>query len=330
MRKYVLGFDGGGTKTQVALFDIDGNYVDLINWGATNHEVLRGGFSELKYEINKLLDNLLNRNSIDRREIVSSAFGLAGVDTRKQHAIISNIIKDIGIDNFILANDAYLGVKAGCPSGIGISVINGTGCTVAGIDKTGTMIQIGGQGDLTGDVGGGLVIGMEAIRRVYNHLFRLEPYTVLKDILFKQLGITSKYDFIEAVTNALDDGSLDTGEVGKLVFDAANIGDVTALNILRFVGKELGRSVNGAIRELDFNDEEIIEVVLAGSVNVKGNNPTLINSLKEEVIQKNPSKRFNFIVLEQPPVAGAVIWALERISYKDSYLYKKIIEQFGD
>lgn len=330
MGNYVLGLDGGGTKTQAALFDINANLIDLINWGATNHEVLHGGFAELKNELDKLLNRLLNKNCIDRKDIISSAFGLAGVDTKKQHKIIADIIKDLGIENFILTNDAYLGIKAGCPSGVGISVINGTGCTVAGIDKTGTMLQIGGQGELTGDVGGGGTIGMEAIRRVYNHLFRLEPYTLLKDILFQQLGITSKYDFMEALTNALENGLLDTGEVGKQVFEAANMGDDTAIDILRTVGRELGRSVNGAVSELDFNDEETIEVVLAGSVNVKGNNPSLVNALKEEVTKKNPEKRFNFIILEQPPVAGAAIWALERTSYKEGDLYKRVIEQFAD
>jgi len=328
MGRYVLGLDGGGTKTQAALFDVNANFVDLIKWGPTNHEMMPGGYAELKYELDELLNELLNRNSIDRKEIISAAFGMAGVDTRKQHSIITGIIKDLGIENFILSNDAYLGVKAGCPSGIGICVINGTGCSVAGIDKTGAMLQIGGQGDLTGDVGGSGSIGMEAIKRVYNHLFRLEPYTLLKDILFKQLGITSKYDFMEVLTNALENGSLDICEVGKQVFDAANLGDVTAINILKSVGRDLGRSVNGAICELDFKYEETIEVVLAGSVNVKGSNPSLINALKEEVIQKNPEKMFNFILLKQPPVAGAVIWALERTNYKGGSLYKKVIEQF--
>lgn len=46
--KYVLGVDGGGTKTHAVLFDGDGNLVDMVEWGPTNHESLREGFVELK------------------------------------------------------------------------------------------------------------------------------------------------------------------------------------------------------------------------------------------------------------------------------------------
>ncbi len=327
MKKYVLGVDGGGTKTHAVLFDTDANLVDIVEWGPTNHESLKRGFDELKEELEALFASLLERNSIGFKDIVSSALGMAGVDTRKQHEIISGILTDLGLENFVLSNDAYLGVKAGCPSGVGICVINGTGCTIAGIDKHGTMVQIGGQGSLTGDVGGGGSIGMEAIRRVYDHLFRLEPHTVMKDIMFEQLGITSKFDFMEVVPVALENRTLKLGELGKMVFDAANMNDKTAISILQFVGSELGRSVNGAIKELDFSDRDVIEVVLAGSVNVKGSNPSLVNAIKDKVTSSNPDKEFNFIILEQPPVAGAIIWALEGAGYEGEDLFEKVTKQ---
>jgi len=326
--RYVLGLDGGGTKTHAALFDTDGNLVDMLDWGPTNHESLAGGFDELRDEMKALLCSILARNSITVNDIVSSAFGMAGVDTRKQHQIISGIIEDLGIKNFVLSNDAYLGIKAGCPSGIGICVINGTGCTVAGIDVEGRMIQIGGQGSLTRDVGGGGNIGMEAIRCVYDHLFRLAPYTIMKDMLFEKLQISSKYDFMEVMPEALGSGIISAGEIGKMVFEAANKGDETAISILEFVGKSLGKSVNGAIHELGFKEGDVIEVVLAGSVNVKGSNPSLVNAIKKEVTDKNPDKKFEFIILQQPPVAGAVIWALQRTEHKIDNLFEKITSQF--
>ena len=328
MKKYVLGMDGGATKTHAALFDIDGNKVDMLEWGPTNHEVLDGGFDGFRKEMKDLLSSLFSRNSITAGDIVSSAFGMAGVDTRKQHKIISGIIENLGIKDFVLFNDAYLGVKAGCPSGVGICVINGSGCTIAGINAEGKMIQIGGQGSLTRDVGGGGSIGMEAIRCVYDHLFRLEPYTILKDMLFEKLQISSKYDFMEVMPEALSSGIISAGEIGKMVFEAANKGDETAISILEFVGKSLGKSVNGAIHELNFKDGDVIEVVLAGSVNVKGSNPSLVNAIKKEVTDKNPDKKFEFIILQQPPVAGAVIWALQRTEHKIDNLFEKITSQF--
>ena len=42
MKEFALGVDGGGTNTQCALFDLEGNLIDVLDWGPTNHEVLAG------------------------------------------------------------------------------------------------------------------------------------------------------------------------------------------------------------------------------------------------------------------------------------------------
>ena len=63
------------------------------------------------------------------------------------------------------------------------------------------------------------------------------------------------------------------------------------LEILQYVGTEL-ESVNGAINELGFADR-IIDVVLAGSVNVKGSDPALVDAIKAEVLSKNPDRRLS-------------------------------------
>ena len=327
MKSFVLGVDGGGSNTQCALFDIEGNQVDFLDWGPTNHEVLPGGFEQLEEELGQMFDTFYARHSIQASNLVSCAFGMAGVDTKLQSEIIGNMIRRLGIKEFVLSNDAYLGVKAGCPSGVGICVINGTGATIAGINSQGQMVQIGGQGYLTGDVGGGGALATAAISEVYDHLFRGGPYTIMVDQFFEVLQISSKHDYMDAVTANLQDRSKRV-EFTKMLFDAANQGDAVALSILRHVGKELGRSVNGAIQELGFDDVKVIDVVLAGSVNVKGSNPALVDAIKEEVIVKNPTRNVDFFILHHPPVAGAVIWALEKV-YRGQDLFDKIVGQLG-
>ncbi|NLK07490.1 MAG: hypothetical protein GX316_02180 [Firmicutes bacterium] len=327
MKRFVLGVDGGGTHTQCTLFDVGANKVDMLDWGPTNHEVLPGGFQQLKQELGEMIDTLCRKHKIAPRNIVSAGFGMAGVDTKLQDKIIGEMITELGIENFVLANDAYLGVKAGCPAGVGICVINGTGATVAGINSKREMVQIGGQGHLTGDVGGGGNISTAAVRDVYDCLFRDGPYTIMIDMLFERLKISSKHDYMDAVTESLREPGTRT-EYAKMVFEAANQNDQVALDILQFIGRELGRSVNGTIRELEFHDVDVIDVVLAGSVNVKGSNPALVDAIKEEVILKNPTREMNFIVLHHPPVAGAVIWALEGV-YQGQDLFEKVLAQLN-
>ncbi len=105
MRKYILGIDGGGTKTHCSVFNLDGEPVDFISWGKTNHECLKGSYSELKEELGKLFTYVFDKNSITADELGKCVFGLAGVDTKRQHGIISKIISDLGIKDFNLCND---------------------------------------------------------------------------------------------------------------------------------------------------------------------------------------------------------------------------------
>jgi N-acetylglucosamine kinase-like BadF-type ATPase len=327
MKQYVIGVDGGGSKTHCALFDIEGNKIDLITWGPTNHEVFKGGFSDMRVEVSNMLSTILDKNNISKEDIVSYAFGLAGVDTKAQHKIISGILEELGCKNFTLCNDAYLGVKAGCKSGVGICAINGTGCTVVGIDSQGGMLQVGGQGTLTGDAGGGGYLGGKALGAVYNSLFKTDIETIMTDVMFSMLRITSKDDYIETLTEKVECGEIKIKHLGKIVFDAANKRDAAALNILKEMGHEYAKSINGAIVNLNFHEAAVIEVVLAGSVFVKGQNPAAIEALKEEVIGENPVREINFKILEEPPVMGAVLWALENSGTRGN-LFNKVSKQF--
>lgn len=311
MDQYVLGIDGGATKTQCAIFDISGRKIDLINWGPTNHEVLNFGYNDLRQELASLTDYILKKNNLRVEDIVKSVFGMAGTDTREQHRIISEIIYDVGFRDFILCNDAYLGIKAGSPTGYGINVVNGTGCSIAGIEKSGRMLQIGGQGGLTGDFGGGGDIGVQAICSVYNCFFRCGDQTLIKEFLPDELKTESKFDFIDNVREKIDQGIIRVAELNRVVFEAANRGDKVATEILEKVGGELARSVNGMLRELEFDKNETIFVVLSGSINTKGNSPILVDKLKRDVISANSDKEISFLLLEHPPVLGAIAWALE-------------------
>ncbi|MDP4270810.1 MAG: N-acetylglucosamine kinase, partial [Bacteroidota bacterium] len=125
----------------------------------------------------------------------SAVFGMAGVDTSQQHQIISSIIREIGFKNFVLCNDAFLGIKAGSKNGTGICVINGTGNTIAGINSSNRMFQIGGQGEYTGDSGGGGLIAAKGVKAIYNYLFKCYDYTMMADMLFEKLNIADTLSF---------------------------------------------------------------------------------------------------------------------------------------
>ena len=289
----------------------DGVLIGFKKVGPLNYEVLPGGFQQLENEMKTIIDEMITSNNLKPENLQKGVFGMAGVDTVWQHQTISKILKRCGIDNFILCNDAFLPIKAVSKTGWGICSINGTGCVNAGIDPAGRMLQIGGCGELTGDKGGGGYLGRIAVGAVYTHFYKSTPSTILKDLLFSHLGITDDEELLETVSEKLETEDLILSDLNRLLFEAAALGDSVAQEILRESGEDGAVSAFNLIKRLDFPLEEAVDVVLAGSVYVKGEHDILVSSFKTKLNELIERRKVNVTVANKPPVMGAVVWALE-------------------
>lgn len=328
MKKYVLGVDGGGTKTHYAVYNIEERTLKIIEGGAANHEVMDGGFVQLKDTFRCKINEICRDLNIELNDIGMSVWGLAGVDTKEQHNIISDVLVSIGVENFVLCNDSYLGIKAGCPKGYGLCANNGTGFTVSAIDEHDGMVQIGGLGVYTGDNGGGSVMVAEAISRVYENLYKMGNDTLMKDMIFDEFNINDKADFTQIIAKELDeDYSRILLKISKFLYQAADESDEVALDILKSVGTEYGKSICGALNELNFESDYELDIILTGSQFVKGSNQTAIETLKKYVSECDTKHKFNYKVLEQSCSMGAVLWALEKLNIKDEH-YNDVLECF--
>lgn len=313
MKKIVLAVDGGNSKTHYALFDLQGNLVDFLERGTASHERMPDGYEGMKNELKRSLDMLLGRNGFKAGDIDFCVFGLAGADIPEQYGEIEKRIEEIGFRRFKVYNDAFLGIKAGSLKGFGVCSINGTGTCCVAIDRKGSRVQVGGIGHSFGDDAGAGYIESMVIRRVYEYFFRCGPKTLMSEMLFKELGISDENLIVETVKKRMRDKNTKRGSLCKIAFEAANLGDKVATELLGYVGGVLARAVGGAVKRLDFSGETEIDVVMAGSVYVKGENPALINAFKEEA-NCLLGGRANYVLLREPPVSGAALWALEELN----------------
>jgi len=322
--EYVIGVDIGSTKSHLALFDTEGNFVDFGRWGRLNYETMPGLYAQFKEEMGQFVFGVLSKNKITMEQVSCSVLGVAGVDTKKQHKTLSGILESLGFKNFTLINDAYLGIPAGNKTRIGICAINGTGCTLAGINKEGRMLQIGGVGAASADKGGGRYMGACLLSAVYSELFRKGKATLMTGLLFEYLGITSKYDYIEKIHEMENDGSFDIHKCGRLVFEAVRQNDAVAIGILREMADNYANGISCMIEELKFPPDEELPLVFAGSVFVKGEHPLLVDSIKAKVSEDNKRWNITYKLLDVPNVAGAVTWALDSLG--NNY-YDKVCTQ---
>ena len=310
MRQYVIGVDGGGTKTHYALCDTAGELLAFWRGGCANHEMCPDGYSGVRRELEPSLDRLLREGGVSRDAIAFLYLGLAGVDVAAQRDALAALVREIGFARFQIVNDAFLGIKAATRHGYGVCSINGTGTCCAAIDRRGAALQIGGTGYYFGDEGGGGHLGGMAFRRVYDSLYRCGPPTLMQELLYEVLQIEAGADLTEAVYRR--QMQQNWTPLARLPFLAANQGDPVALELLRHTGREAARAVAGAIRRLDFDAVAEVEVVMAGSLYLKGEHPALTEAFAAEA-RSLAGERLRFIRLAVPPVSGAVCGALEAL-----------------
>lgn len=306
--KYILGVDGGNTKTDYYLFDVEGNFIDMYRGGTCSHEGLKDSF-EGSYRVMKaVFDEFLSRNNLKPEDIEASVFGLAGDDLPYQQKKLEEVVERLGFHNFKIVNDSALGIKVGTTKGYGVCSVNGTGTSVSGIDIDGKCIQVGGIGEITGDEAGGRHLSRKVVRKAFDEVMRHGEHTSLTPIVLNLLENKNPEYLMEDIALKYLTGKVDYNILTVACFEEASGGDKVAIELLKDMADHLARSASGAVVRLNLGDEP--EIVLAGSVYVKGSCPVLVEEFKKKVNYYS-NKNCKTRVLRVPPATGAIVWAME-------------------
>lgn len=319
--KFILGVDGGNTKTDYLIYDLEGNFVDGIRSGTCSHEAKGLGFEGAHRVMKENIDLLISKNNLHLEDCRGACFGLAGVDVPFQKKALEDIVSKIGFKNYIVVNDGFLGIKAATKNGVGVCSINGTGTVNVGIDDQGQTMQVGGIGYLSGDEAGGSFLARRVIQACFDECFRFGHKTLLTEDVFKMYQIENKYD----LTDALLQKPIDSTFLIKALCKKANQNDEVAIEILETAGMNMARSSAGVIANLNF--KEPVHIIQAGSVWAKAE-ANHMNQKYQETVKKLTKKECIFSILNEPPVLGAILWAYE-IAWKtfpDENIKSKILE----
>ena len=308
MKKYIIGIDGGNTKTDYLLFDNEGNFIGGKRSGTCSHESPKiGGFDQAFYVMKENLNELLFSNNLKFEDIDCLVGGLAGIDSPYQHDELYKRLSTLPIKKIIISNDGTIGIKACATHGSGVCSINGTGTVNIGIDDEGNFLQIGGIGFVASDDGGGSYLARCAVRACYDETWRMGKKTKITKDVFNMYGITDKKDLSASIIYK----PVDSTYLVKSLFKNANEFDEVSIDILSTVGKTLGTSIASLITSLKWNKP--IDVILAGSIWAKATNPVMLDKFKQTVLDLS-KKECNFIVLTLPPACGAILWGLEEVN----------------
>lgn len=316
--QYVIGVDGGGTKTDCALLTRDGTLVDFIRWGTTSHEFLDGGMAEMRQELGALIQLILRRNAIRPDDICSGVFGMAGVDTPWQKRRVEEVLLEQGISCSIVCNDGYLGIKGGTATGRGATIINGTGCSLTGIGADGEMMQLGGQSVVMDDIAGGNVVGRNIVRLVFADIVLHERPTLLSALLASALGMErpDPKHLMDVLVEKVGNREMAIKHLAPLMFEAAHRQDPVAKEYLEQMGRNLARYLSALMEWLHLADSPPVEVVLIGSGFLRAVDRTHIRTMKQTIWDRFGENSVRFSPLRVRPVCGASLWALEEVGWR--------------
>jgi len=302
--EYIIGVDGGGTKTIAVIADIYGNILGLgISEGSNYHTV---GLENAIKAIENSLKKAILQAQLYTNKIKYACFGLAGSGRQTDYNILFSALKGLmSSENFLLKHDAQIALAGATICQTGIIVIAGTGTMAFGIEQSGREERSSGWGYLIGDEGSAYYIGHQALSSACKAFDGRGKYTLLLGGIMNYLGLNDFTDIIKKIYKEKI-STQDIASIAQIVSQYAKIGDEIAIEILKDSAFELALSAISVIKKLDIgNDNPLIAV--SGSVFNAGD--LILKDFEKFIKSSYPSAKI--IRPYFKPVVGALL-----LSYK--------------
>lgn len=302
-RLFFLGVDAGGSKTDALITDDDGNILGKGRSGCGNHQL---GAEAAARNIEAAVHQALQSAGLTKEAIAFAFFGLAGADRQADYQILRPMIAKLGFSGWQIECDTMIALRAASRFPYGVVLICGTGSNCAARSVSGEEIQIGGFGELYGDFGGGQSLANDGFRAVIRAWDGREKPTKLTELFLTTL----RYPDVETMRDDFLDHNYQNVPLTVVppLLQLAVAGDAAAQATLYRQGKELAISAKTAICRSKLEQEDF-DIVLAGSVVVKGPDTYLRDQITQEVATLAPFAKI--VKLTAPPVIGAVFRAMD-------------------
>lgn len=304
---YILGVDGGGSKTYAVVVDEFGKRSGTGVTGCGNHQ--GPGIEVALSNIRGAIECALSEAQLQPEDIAIAVYGLAGADREKDFSILRPALATLPFQNWEVVCDTRAGLRTGTTDNVGVVLVCGSGTNAMARNAGGETIQTGGMGTLFGDAAGGQYMAYQTFRAAMRSWEHRDRPSILTKLVAQHLGFRE----MEAVFNHYLDHDINhvPADLTVVLHRAADAGDALAIRLLRETGHELGLAANSVIRRLGGFDELVIPIVLVGSVIQKGKSQYLLGALEQTIRSENA--RIELRIPEMAPVYGAVLLGMDQL-----------------
>ena len=303
---YVIGVDGGATKTEAVILAADGSVLGRGFGGPANYQTV--GVEAVGDALQTAMTAALAEANLRLDEIAATTWALAGVDRdedrRRIEGLAARLMPNIPVQIEI---DALAALVGGLGTRRGIVLIAGTGMIAFGADGQGTQTRAGGWGSRF-DHGSGYALGLAGLDAVVSAADGRKHPTHLTKHILTRLNLQEPADLI---TWLIDHGSVSNiAALTPLVLDEAAAGDTAALEIALKGAAALADTVRAGAQRLGLADSPF-PLVFSGSLLIKNQfyGRLVTQAIQTRLPHANPQ------LPQAGAAAGAAQIALESLGY---------------
>jgi N-acetylglucosamine kinase-like BadF-type ATPase len=333
--RYVMGVDGGATKTLAAVLDLrtlegTGERVLHLGHGGPSNEDAVGAQAAVRALL-RAADEALEHAGIESAELGAAVLAIAGTDTED----VARNVRAARTDAWIVVNDVVAAWATATGAGPGVAAIAGTGSNVFGVNDEGAQTRTwraGGWGHLLGDEGSGYWLGVESIKAALRHREASGPPTALCEAAPAFFGAPS----VEAVAALVYSKPLTKGEIAAFAIETAKLaeqGDAVACELYERGARELSEQIAAVIRKTGLGDSDAgagaareFPVGLIGSAFKAG--AVFVEPLTRAIHEHAPGARVGPV--EMSPVGGSLMLAARACGNSDAIVPAELSRLIDD
>lgn len=266
MESFVVGVDGGGSKTRALLADERG---ERITEATGDGSAVKPGEAEKSAGvIAGVVRDVLEQADRSGTKPRVLCVGVAGVGRESERQALHEALatRDLA-DEIVVQSDFLIALEDAFGDGPGVLLIAGTGSSAVGRGPAGTQARCGGWGPIFGDEGSGGWIGRRALSVVAAAADGREPETALTGAVLTATESSEAADLIRWAAGA-NAGKLAT--LAPVVLSVADAGDLRANAIVSMAVEELALHVRALARQLFTDERASVPVAFSGGLLTRG------------------------------------------------------------
>lgn len=256
--KYILGFDGGGTKTECVLMNSAEQVLARTYGGPSNPS--RIGVERAVRAVEESANLALREVGMPRSAIHAIGAGLAGTtDAERRERVRAGLQTGFPGARITMLTDLEAALAA-AGEGPAIVLVVGTGSAALGRNSAGKIARAGGYGRFGSDRGSAFDIGKRAVAAAMEGS---GADSELGKKILERLGCT-EWSAVQERAQAKPDEIYPP--LFPVIGEAADEGDATAQRILRQAAGEVTLLVAEVAEELQLGEKEFLLAKIGGTV----------------------------------------------------------------